>query len=154
MRTRNEMDLQRGITLIELLIVLVIIALIASFAYPSYRNYVVDTKRTAATSILLQVADRQQQFFMDNKRFANDLTNLGFANNPLVIADDGSVMANAADSASVYSVSLTNVAATTFTATAAPLNAQAARDVDCGSLTLNQAQLKGSSAGGGNDCWR
>ena len=154
MRTRYVNKLQRGITLIELLIVLVIIALIASFAYPSYRNYVVDTKRTAAASILLQVADRQQQFFMDNKRFANDLTNLGFANNPLVIADDGSVMANAASAASVYSVSLSNVAATTFTVTAAPLNAQAARDVDCGSLTLNQAQLKGSSAGGGNDCWK
>jgi len=154
MRTTNANKLQRGVTLIELLIVVIIIALIASFAYPSYMAHVVDTKRTAAASILLQVADRQQQFFMDNKRFANDLTNLGFANNPLVIADDGSVMANAADSASVYSVSLTNVAATTFTATAAPLNAQAARDVDCGSLTLNQAQLKGSSAGGGNDCWR
>ena len=60
---------QRGVTLIEILIVMVILALIASFAYPSYMNYVVDTKRTAATSILLQVADRQQQFFMDNKRF-------------------------------------------------------------------------------------
>ena len=154
MRTRNEMDSQRGVTLIELLIVLIIIALIASFAYPSYRNYVVDTKRTAATSILLQVADRQQQFFMDNKRFTNDLTNLGFANNPLVIADDGSVMANAASPASTYSVSLSNVAATTFTVTAAPLHGQAAGDADCGSLTLNQAQLKGASGGGGNDCWK
>jgi len=154
MRTRNAMQLQRGITLIELLIVLVILALIASFAYPSYRRYVVDTKRTAATSILLQVADRQQQFFMDNKRFANDLTNLGFANNPLVIGDDGRVMANAADGASVYSVALSNVAATTFTITATPLHGQAASDVDCGSLTLNQAQLKGSSAGGGSDCWK
>ena len=144
---------QRGVTLIELMIVVVIIAVIAGFAYPSYTRHVIDTKRTAAASILLQVAERQQQFFMDNKQFTNDLTNLGFANNPLVIADDGSVMANAADTASVYSVSLTNVAATTYTVTAAPLNAQAARDTDCGSLTLNQAHLKGSSAGGRN-CWR
>jgi type IV pilus assembly protein PilE len=154
MRTRYVTTFQHGITLIELLIVLVILALIASFAYPSYTQHVVNTKRTAAASILLQVADRQQQFFMDNKRFANDLTALGFAANPLVISGDGNAMANAADSASVYSVSLSNVAATTFTATAAPLNAQLARDVDCGSLTLNQAQLKGSSGGGGNDCWK
>ena len=144
---------QRGVTLIELMIVVVIIALIAGLAYPSYTRHVVDTKRTAAASILLQVADRQQQFFMDNKQYTNDLTNLGFANNPLVIADDGSMMVNAADSASVYSVSLSNVAATTYTITATPLNAQAARDPDCGSLTLNQAHLKGSSAGG-NNCWR
>ncbi len=144
---------QRGVTLIEMMIVLVILAVIASFAYPSYMNYVVDTKRTAATSILLQVADRQQQFFMDNKRFANDLTNLGFANNPLVIADDGSPMANAADSDSTYSVALSNITATTYTITAAPLNGQAARDAECGSLTLNQALMKGSS-GGGSDCWK
>ena len=143
---------QRGVTLIEMMIVLVILAVVASFAYPSYMNYVVDTKRTAATSILLQVADRQQQFFMDNKRFANDLTNLGFANNPLVIADDGRTMANAADSGSTYSVALSNVTATTYTVTAAPLNGQAARDNECGSLTLNQTLTKGSD--GGSDCWK
>ena len=144
---------QRGVTLIELMIVIVILAVIAGFAYPSYMNYVVDTKRTAATSILLQVADRQQQFFMDNKRFTNDLTNLGFANNPLVIADDGRPMANAADSDSTYSVALTNVTATTYSITAAPLNGQASRDTECGSLTLNQTLMKGAS-GGGDDCWK
>ena len=145
---------QRGVTLIEMLIVMVVLALIASFAYPSYMNYVVDTKRTAAASILLQVADRQQQFFMDNKQFANDLTNLGFASNPLVIADDGRTMADAANSASTYTVTLANVTPTSYTATAAPLNSQATRDTKCGSLTLNQALLKGSSGGGGNDCWK
>jgi type IV pilus assembly protein PilE len=154
MHMNKAFQLQRGVTLIELLIVIVIISVIASFAYPSYQNYVVETKRTAASSILLQVADRQQQFFMDNKRFANDLTALGFANNPLVISEDGSVVADAAARGSTYSVSLSNVAATTFTITAAPLHAQATRDTKCGSLTLNQAQLKGSSGGGGNDCWK
>ena len=152
MHSEKALLKQRGVTLIELMIVIVILAVIASFAYPSYMNYVVDTKRTAATSILLQVADRQQQFFMDNKRFANDLTNLGFANNPLVIADDGRTMANAADSASTYSVALTNVTATTYTITAAPLNSQAARDTECGSLTLNQTLTKGSD--GGSNCWK
>jgi type IV pilus assembly protein PilE len=144
---------QGGLTLIEVLIVMVILALIASFAYPSYMDYVMDTKRTAAASILLQVADRQQQFFMDNKRFANNLTNLGFANNPLVIADDGSPMADAANSRSTYTVTLANVTPTGYTVTAAPLNGQAARDTECGSLTLNQALLK-SSSGGGRDCWK
>ena len=67
---------QQGVTLLELMIVLVIIAIMASFAYPSYQQYIVNTKRTAATSTLLRVADRQQQFFMDNKRYAADLTTL------------------------------------------------------------------------------
>jgi len=143
---------QHGVTLIELLIVVVIIAVISSFAYPSYMRYVVNTKRTAATSALLQIADRQQQFFMDNKTYAADLTDLGFAADPYVIADDGSTAA-LGDSDSTYSIALSDVAATTYTITAAPLHGQLDRDTDCGSLILNQAGNR-SSSGGGDDCWR
>ena len=142
---------QRGITLLELLIVVAIISMIAAFAYPSYMRYVVNTKRTAATSTLLQIADRQQQFFMDNKRYANDLTALGFAANPLVVGDDGRPLPGG-DPDSVYAISLSNVAVTTYTITAAPLNGQLSRDTDCGSLALNQAGARGNS-GGGDDCW-
>jgi len=143
---------QRGVTLLELLIVVAIIALISSFAYPSYMRYVVNTKRTAATSALLQIADRQQQFFMDNKTFSADLTDLGFAANPYVIADDGTTAA-LGDGDATYTISLSNVAATTYTITAVPLAGQLKRDTECGSLILNQAGAR-SSSGGGDDCWR
>jgi len=142
---------QRGVTMLELLIVVAIIAIISAFGYPSYMRYVVNTKRTAATSALLRIADRQQQFFMDNKTYAANLTNLGFAANPLVISDDG-MTAAAGDADAVYSISLSNIAATTYTITAAPLHGQLDRDTDCGSLTLNQAGIRGNSAGG-DDCW-
>ena len=143
--------LQYGVTLLELMIVVAIVAIISAAAFPSYMQYVVSTKRTVATSALLQIADRQQQFFMDNKQFTNDLTNLGFAANPLVLADDGNSVA-AGDADAVYSISLSNVAVTTYTITAAPLHGQASRDTDCASLTLNQAGARGNSGGGG-DCW-
>jgi len=142
---------QQGVTLLELMIVVAIVAMISAFAYPSYMQYVISTKRTVATSALLQIADRQQQFFMDNKSFSNDLTALGFAANPLVLADDGNSTV-VGDADAVYSVSLTNVAVTTYTITAAPLHGQGERDTDCASLTLNQAGARGNSAGG-DDCW-
>jgi type IV pilus assembly protein PilE len=142
---------QTGVTLLELLIVVAIVAIISAFAYPSYMQYVVSTKRTVATSALLQIADRQQQFFMDNKSFSNDLTALGFAANPLVLADDGNSTA-AGNADAVYSISLSNVAATAYTITAAPLHGQLARDTDCANLTLTQAGARGNSAGG-DDCW-
>ena len=142
---------QQGVTLLELMIVVAIVAMISAFAYPSYMQYVVSTKRTVATSALLQIADRQQQFFMDNKSFSNDLTALGFAANPLVLADDGNSTV-VGDADAVYSVSLSNVAVTTYTITAAPLHGQGDRDTDCASLTLNQAGARGNSAGG-DDCW-
>jgi len=142
---------QRGVSLLELMIVVAIVTMIAAFAYPSYSRYVVNTKRTAATTTLLQIADRQQQFFMDNKSYTGNLTNLGFASDPLYVSDDGSWVA-AGDADAVYIFSLVNVAATTYTALAAPLGEQLSRDTHCGTLTLNQAGVKDALAGG-NDCW-
>jgi len=143
---------QRGVTILELMIVMVIIAIISSVAYPSYMRYIVSSKRKAATSALLQISDKQQQFFMDNKSFANDLTLLGLPANPHIISDDG--MAAAADDAdAVYSLSLSDIAAATYTITATPLNSQLARDTHCGNLTLDQAGVR-STSGAGEGCWR
>ncbi len=142
---------QRGFSLIELMIVVAIVAIISAFAYPAYDRYIVRTKRSVAQNTLLQVADRQQQFFMDNKRFATDLTDIGFNANPFVVDDSGSATVTS-DTDAAYSVSLSNVTATTWTATAAPLQGQLARDDHCGSLTLTQAGAKGDSVGSG-DCW-
>jgi type IV pilus assembly protein PilE len=143
---------QRGVTLMELMIVVAIIALVSAFAYPSYQDYIVNTKRTAATTTLLQVADRQQQFFMDNKRYANDLTTLGFAANPLWVADDGrSVVAGDLDA--VYIFGVTNVTATEYLAFAAPIGQQRIRDTKCGALTLNQASSRKAYGTDPNDCW-
>lgn len=142
---------QHGITLLELLTVVVIVSILAAFAYPSYMQYVVNTKRTAATTTLLRIAERQQQFFMDNKRYSANLTNLGFAANPLYVSDDGNSVP-AGDADAVYLFTLANVAPTTYTAIAAPLAQQLKRDTDCGTFTLNQAGAR-DALGGGNDCW-
>jgi type IV pilus assembly protein PilE len=142
---------QRGVTLIELMVVVAIVAIIFSFAYPSYERYVVRAKRAVGQNTLLQVADRQQQFFMDNKTYAANLTDLGFAANPLVVDDNGTSTV-AGDTNAVYSLSLANVTQTTWTATAAPLHGQLSRDNHCASLTITQAGTKGSSTGA-TDCW-
>ncbi len=142
----------RGFTLLELLIVIIIVGIISALAYPSYMQYVTNTKRTAATSVLLQIADRQQQFFMDNKAYTADLTNLGYPANPQEISDDGRSMATG-NAENVYSVSLSNVAVTTYTVTATPLNVQLSRDTKCGALTLDQSGAKGASGSVG-DCWK
>jgi type IV pilus assembly protein PilE len=149
-RTRHGNG-QFGFSLIELMVVVAIVAIISAFAYPSYQRYVIKAKRTVAQNALLQVADRQQQFFMDNKQFAADLTNLGFSANPYVVDEDGKSTV-AGDAQAVYSLSLSNVTATTWTATAAPLHGQLSRDTYCGSLSITQAGAKGKT-GASDKCW-
>ena len=66
-----------GFTLIELMIVVAIVGILAAVAVPQYRKSVLKGHRTAAQAFLLQVAQRQQQYFLDNRGYAADFTSLG-----------------------------------------------------------------------------
>ena len=142
---------QTGVTLIEMMVVVVILAILAAYAFPSYTQFIIRAKRTTGTSMLLQVADRQQQFFMDNKQYSASLAALGFPAVTFMIGDDGTFLADG-DVDRVYNLSLTNTSATTYTATATPQLRQAAKDTACANLTLTHTGIKGNSAGG-NNCW-
>ena len=141
----------RGFSLSELLVVIAIISVLGAIGYPSYTNYVTRANRSAAKSLLLQIADRQEQFFADNKRYANDMTQLGFATDGFAIDNQGAPVSPSSYDR-LYAVSLSNTSATTFTVNAAPLMGQLTRDTDCGTLTLTHAGQKGQSGGGGS-CW-
>ena len=151
MKNFGQYDRQAGVTLIELMIVIVIIAIIASAAYPLYTQYVVRAKRSVGTTMLLQVADRQQQYFMDHKRYASSLESLGFTSNPFMMNDQGALVADS-DPNRIYGISLSDTTATTYTATAEPQENQAEQDTQCASLTLTYAGEKGQS-GSGTKCW-
>jgi type IV pilus assembly protein PilE len=62
-----------GFTLIELMIVVVIVAILAAIAYPSYRNYVIRSNRSAAQSQLLDLANREQQFLLAQRSYTSTI---------------------------------------------------------------------------------
>ena len=72
----------RGITLMELMIVVVIVGIMAAIAYPNYRDFAARAKRTEAKAILLEIAQNQERFYLNNNTFTTDMTQLGFSSSP------------------------------------------------------------------------
>lgn len=66
------MKTQKGLTLIELVVVILIIGVLAAIAIPSYREYVIRGNRRAAQAAMMEIATRQQQFFVANRAYATD----------------------------------------------------------------------------------
>ena len=61
----------KGFTLIEMMITVAVIGILAAIAYPSYTAYIVKANRAAAQAHLMDIAQRQQQYFLDNRRYAS-----------------------------------------------------------------------------------
>jgi len=60
-----------GFTLIELMIAVAIVGVLAAIAYPSYQNSLIKGNRANAKSYLLEVAQKQQQFLLDNRAYGS-----------------------------------------------------------------------------------
>jgi type IV pilus assembly protein PilE len=60
-------------TLIELMMVLAVIALLVAIALPSYQRYLVRGIRSQGQQFLMDLAQAQEQFFLDQRQYATDL---------------------------------------------------------------------------------
>lgn len=65
----------RGFTLIELMIVVAVVAILTMIAYPSYLNYVIRANRSQAQQFLMDIAQREEQFRLDQGQYTTDLNN-------------------------------------------------------------------------------
>ena len=60
---------QQGFTLIELLIVVVIAAILATIAYPSYQNYIRQTRLAAVRMQMLHNAQQLERYYTQKSTF-------------------------------------------------------------------------------------
>ena len=60
-------------TLIELMMVLAVMAILIAIALPSYQRYQVRGIRSQGQQFLMDLAQAQEQFFLDQRQYATDL---------------------------------------------------------------------------------
>ncbi len=127
-----NLNKQQGVTLIELMIAVAILGILAAVALPAYQQHVITSSRTAATACLAEYAQFMERNYTTNMRY----NPTGFTLPTLQCSTDLSRR---------YEFRISNLAARTFTLSAAPKSLQ--NDSACGTLTLNQAGRKGAAGG-------
>lgn len=63
------MKMQKGFTLVELMIVVVIVGILASIGMPAYTNYVLRGKLTEASTELAGMRVKLEQYYQDNRTY-------------------------------------------------------------------------------------
>lgn len=147
----------RGFTLIELMITVAVIGILAAIAMPSYNKYILRSHRLEAKNALLSLAQRLEQNYTLSGSY--NAKQDGSAVNDAYLTATGLASVPAGSTAR-YKLSFVagQPTATTFTLQAVPQSPQTA-DTECGTLLLNQQNLKGAKGTLDNraqatlDCW-
>lgn len=126
----------RGVTLLELMVVVVIIGIMAAIAYPNYRDFTDRARRNEAKAILLEVAQNQERFYLQNNRYGT-MAELGYDDPQLTDSE-------------AYAATITANDANNFTATATWQLGGDESD-KCNSFSIDGRGNKGSAPQG--DCW-
>ncbi|MBS0316808.1 MAG: type IV pilin protein [Proteobacteria bacterium] len=145
-----------GFTLIELMIVVAVITILAAIALPSYRSYVMKSRRTDAKNGLLDLASREERYFSVNNTYTNDPTQLGYgagSSFPLAINASGQSYYNlTAPTVTAASGSGATAVPPGFTAQAVPTGDQTA-DTTCATYQIDQLGTQTNSSGATTGCW-
>ena len=130
------MRMQKGFTLIELMVVVAIVAILAAVGFPAYTDYVTRGKLMDATSGLSDGKVKMEQYYQDHPA-------AGYAN-----ATCPSAACPAATK--YFTFGLSNLAKDTFT-----LTATGSGNLSAYSYTINETSAKTSNTpwGNGATCW-
>lgn len=131
-----------GFSLIELMLVVTVMGIFAAVAYPSYMDQVRKSRRAEAQSVLMHLANLQQQRLLDARTYASTISALPSFSLPAQVPGFYAI-----------SVSAPNSTPPAFTATATPQNDQT-KD-KCGTLSITQTGIKAAAKDGATQtgCW-
>jgi len=76
---KSDPALQRGFTLIELMVAVAIVGILAAIAYPSYADHVRRGKIAAALGEMSAARVRLEQYYQDHRNYGSSATGCGVA---------------------------------------------------------------------------
>ena len=135
--SRARHGVEKGFTLIELMIVVAIVAILAAIAYPSYQEHVRKTRRAQARVDMIETVQLLERYYSARNTYAS-----------FPAANIRNTQVN------FYTVQFSGTPnATTFSLQAAPSGGQL--NDKCGTLSINQAGAKSQTGSGMTqaDCW-
>lgn len=139
----------RGFTLIELMVTVAIIAILAAIAYPSYRQYVLKSRRSDAKVALLQAAALEEKYFTQCNTYTaafNGAINVCGAGGGLGMT---TAAAGYITQDGYYSLAITQLngqpLATSYLIIATPTTTGGQNADVCNNFTLDSTGLKGAS---------
>lgn len=140
---------QRGMTLVELMIVMVIVAILLGVGVPSYRGYIQRSNRADATTALMRIAANQERHYLQYNRYAGTLDG----------GPPAGLNGRITSDRDFYNLTMVVGDATadfTVTASIAPGGKQKDDD-DCQTFTLDEQGLRGATGNATDpveECWR
>lgn len=135
---------ERGFTLVELMVVVAIATVLLTIAAAGYGTQIRKSRRTDAKTALLDLAGRQEAYFAVNNTYATTWSALGYS------TAAGATTAPLTIGNGYYTVTITNVTNTTYTATAVPATPDQLKDTNCLFFTVTQT---GAQTATNQNCW-
>ena len=137
------MNVEKGFSLIELLIVIVIVGILLGLSIPAYQDYVMRSHRADAHASLLDIASRQERFVAQNNSYTTEIS-----------ANNGLGMGTTESREGYYDLGVAACAggtiATCYLLTATAKGNQL-NDSDCSTITFDSLGTRSSSTPG--ECW-
>lgn len=126
-------SMDRGFTLVEIMVVVAIIGLLASIALPSYRQHILRSSRAQGQACVSQIAQALERRYTTALSYAGAMPVVG-------CTTEGGLDTR-------YGIAA-DITARTYIIRATPLGAQA--EDTCGTMSLNQ---QGAKTGAKANCW-
>ena len=141
-RWRHPLTVSQGFTLIEVMIVVAIIGVLAAVALPSYQESVARGRRADAQTQMLAAQQWMERFYSEHYKYSETSAATPVAVTDTTLWDQQPFKASprSGEGTAAYNLTLTSVAANSYTITATRTGSAASDN--CGNLTLTNTGLK------------